>query len=280
MAKGISLHIGLNEVDANHYSGWSGPLNACESDAEDVESLAKKQGFETEVLLTSQATRDSVIRSTKNAAEALKKGDIFLISYSGHGGQVQDVNGDEEDDIDETWCLYDGQLLDDELFLLWSEFIPEVRILVLSDSCHSGTVTRAPGGAHRTAPTEGALAEELGTVGASIRCMPTSAAHQVYRRNKAFYDQLQHNLPKEKPELSVAVRLISGCQDNQVSLDGTFNGLFTGRLLKVWNSGRFQGDYNSFHSKIVRRMPGEQSPNHFVIGVSDLTYDRQKPFTI
>ena len=33
--KGVSLHVGLNKVDPQHYAGWSGPLNACEADAED-----------------------------------------------------------------------------------------------------------------------------------------------------------------------------------------------------------------------------------------------------
>jgi hypothetical protein len=37
MARGISLHIGLNRVDPDHYDGWDGALTACEFDAEDME---------------------------------------------------------------------------------------------------------------------------------------------------------------------------------------------------------------------------------------------------
>lgn len=44
--------------------------------------------------------------------------------------------------MDETWVLYDRQLVDDELYKIWSKFKPLVRILVFSDSCHNGTVTR------------------------------------------------------------------------------------------------------------------------------------------
>ena len=44
--------------------------------------------------------------------------------------------------MEETWVLYDRQLVDDELYKIWSKFKPGVRILVLSDSCHNGTVTR------------------------------------------------------------------------------------------------------------------------------------------
>ena len=34
--KGISLHIGLNAVNAADYGGWDGPLAACEFDANDM----------------------------------------------------------------------------------------------------------------------------------------------------------------------------------------------------------------------------------------------------
>ena len=45
MAKGIALHIGLNSVDPHKYEGWSGPLNACEADANDMADLARTAGF-------------------------------------------------------------------------------------------------------------------------------------------------------------------------------------------------------------------------------------------
>ena len=56
------------------------------------------------------------------AAKALSAGDLFFLTYSGHGGQVPDVTGDEADKQDETWCLFDGQLIDDELYFELSRF--------------------------------------------------------------------------------------------------------------------------------------------------------------
>ena len=57
MAQGISINIGLNFVDPNHYMGWDGELAACEFDANDMSALAKDKGFNTQTILTKDATR-------------------------------------------------------------------------------------------------------------------------------------------------------------------------------------------------------------------------------
>jgi hypothetical protein len=279
--RGISVHIGVNSVDPHHYGGWSGPLSACEYDADDLRDVAGGQGYKAHTLKTTDATRVGVIAAIRDAAGKLVDGDIFFITYSGHGGQVPDESGDEDDLTDETWCLYDGQLVDDELYVLWSTFGAGVRVLVLSDSCHSGSVTRAAVAmAHSQALTHGPVAEMLGTAGATYRYMPDNAASRTYRMNKSFYDDIQKAIPATKPELRATVRLISGCQDNQLSLDGTFNGLFTSQLLRVWSSGAFEGNYDAFHKAILRRMPATQSPSHFVVGAQNRQFDDQKPFRI
>jgi len=65
MTKGISLHIGLNYVDPNHYSGWDGKLAAAEYDANDMFLIAKSQGFQSSKLIRNEATRDAVILTIK-----------------------------------------------------------------------------------------------------------------------------------------------------------------------------------------------------------------------
>jgi hypothetical protein len=65
---------------------------------------------------------------------------MFLLPRS--QGTLPDLNGDEEDFTDETWCLFDGQIVDDELYSLYAKFAKGVRILIFSDSCHSGTVAK------------------------------------------------------------------------------------------------------------------------------------------
>ncbi len=290
-ATGLSLHIGLNGVSGAAYGGWDGPLAACEFDANDMTALAKKQGIKTTTLLTKKATRAAVLAGMRSAAKSLAGGDFFFLTYSGHGGQVPDVNGDEDDKKDETWCLYDGQLIDDELYAELGKFKAGVRILVLSDSCHSGTVTREAILPPATIPTQ------------RPKNMPDAVAMRTYREHQAFYDKLQRDVARDagKPvvdpdnalaQIAVSGRLsaiankfdaslilISGCQDNQTSMDGEHNGAFTEQLLKTWNQGGFQGNYGNFHARIKARMPATQSPNLFTLGAAG-AFLAQKPFSV
>jgi hypothetical protein len=278
MPKGIALTIGLNAVDPKHYGGWSGELNACEADAEDMAEIAKGKGCQVKTLLTKAATRARMIKEVTAAAKALKSGDFFLLTYSGHGGQLPDENNDEDDGQDETWCLYDGELVDDELYNLWTKFAAGVRILVFSDSCHSGTVTkqayyRAMGAARGA----GVSANEDKV---KYRFMPPDVALRTYRKNRAFYDAILKHRASKKAQVKATILLISGCQDNQLSSDGDFNGLFTANLLRVWNDGKFKKSYKSFHSTIVRHMPPDQTPKYFVVGASNAAFEAQTPFTV
>jgi hypothetical protein len=142
MPTGSALTIGLNSVDPNHYHGWSGNLIACEADAEDMANIATSKEFTVNTLMTKEATRQRMQDEISAAADSLGAGDFFMLSYSGHGGQLPDFNDEEVDAQDDTWCLYDGQLVDDEIYTLLAQFAEGVRVLVFSDSCHSGTVTK------------------------------------------------------------------------------------------------------------------------------------------
>jgi hypothetical protein len=277
---GLALTIGLNSVDPNHYAGWSGELNACESDTDDMATIAKSQEFKVTTLRTKDATREQVIERIREAAKTLKRGDIFMLSYSGHGGQLPDRNEEEPDAIDETWCLYNGELVDDELYALFGEFAQGVRILVFSDSCHSGTVTKA-------AYYEGQIDIRSSNMEKSsnevkYRFMPMDIALRTYRLNKEFYNKIleKSELKNAEDKVKASVLLISGCQDNQLSKDGAFNGLFTAQVLTVWKDGLFQGSYKDLHKDIVIRMPPYQTPNYFMVGQKDASFEAQRPFTI
>jgi hypothetical protein len=207
-----------------------------------------------------------------------------MLTYSGHGGQLPDLNGDEPDGQDETWCLFDSELVDDEIYATLSSFSPGVRVLVLSDSCHSGTVVKL---AYLSAAPEDTPALRMAR-GFSpdrpsrFRAMPPQVALRTYQANTSLYDPIlkDKRLVDARDGVKASALLISGCQDNQLSADGTFNGLFTGTLRRVWNGGKFKRGYRRFHQEILTRMPPDQSPNYFIVGTSDPAFERQTPFTI
>ena len=277
MASGLSLHIGVNRIDPAHYDGWNGALNACEFDANDMRAIAESRGFEPRALITEAATADAVIAEIEDAAGRLQPGDTFLVTYSGHGGQVPDDN-DEEDGTDETWVTYDRQLVDDELYALWARFAEGTRIVVLSDSCHSGTVTR---NLEDTVPDPVCTRLVAAEQSPSYRALPRDVMIATYRANTTLYDDIQKRVPSGRVvDPAATVLLISGCQDDQLSLDGFSNGLFTENLRAVWTDGAWEGTYAAFHEAIRARMPKKQQPNFFRVGTPNDAFERQKPFTI
>ena len=284
MIKGVSLHIGLNTVNPLHYQDeqgrpWDGKLNACENDARDMQALAEAQGFSTTLVLNSEATAQRISNEIRLAAQQLQAGDLFFMSYSGHGGQVWDNNNDEPKDEDkltdmagakdETFCLYDRQFLDDEIYACLSHIPAGVRVLVLSDECHSGTVVRLVDDADLPA----------------VRQMPFSASVNTVKANPGVYNAVwaeKASLQAAKAQTKSSVLLLSGCQDNQLSRDGSHNGAFTGAVLKIWQNGNFAGNYRQFHQKVVAAIPAnyQQTPNYFTTGVTNAAFEQQKPFTI
>jgi hypothetical protein len=288
--KGLSLHIGLNEVNPRHYMGWSGRLVACENDARDMAALAQSLGYQPTVLLTKDATARKVTAAIQAAAAALAPGDTFFLTYSGHGGQVPDLNGDESlrdlgevgedfDERDETWVLYDRMLVDDELWALWSAFPARTRLLVLSDSCHSGTVTKNP--EIPWAVLAGIVAPGGEEEPRRSRRMPLDVEETVVAARRSTYARIQREVPpREASPVHATVALISGCADNQTSLDGAVNGLFTENLLRVWDQGRFRGSLRALRDQVAAQMPATQTPNYYVVGKRNSRGLRRQAFAI
>ncbi len=188
----------------------------------------------------------------------------------------------------------------DQIFDLLTKFKPGVRVLVLSDSCHSGTVINNQLVLQAyNAASAFALAREGGATGVSAgliaplraladvpvtRAMPDEIAQRTYLTNKAFYDPILSDptLANAADRVRAACLLISGCQDNQLSSDGTFNGAFTGMLKRVWANGKFGGSVTRLVAAIKGRMPPDQTPNLFPVDPQQETsaFAAQPAFTI
>src|SRR5215510_2906742 len=265
MAIGISLNIGLNQVDPKRYGDYFDELEGCENDARDMRALAAAQGFQTTLMLNNQATSTTVTNKIKDAANQLSGGDFILLTYSGHGAQlINELNEDEESDgLDETWALFDRNLIDDELTVLWSQFRPDVRILVISDSCHSGAFTRPFGSGRRSR---------------GIRRRSQQGRMIQFRE---IYDAIRRRLPNMRAlEIGACVLSLSACEDGQSADDGAENGAFTGALLLIWDNGAFIGDYHRLYQSLLEENLYLQKPQISLTGSSNISFMEQRPFTI
>jgi len=282
MAKGYALHIGLNKVDPTHYAkSWEGKLRGCENDARAMAHISSSLGYQrVETLLTKDASLLNFQHRMVEYSKWLQSGDIFLLTFSGHGGQKKDYNGDEgESDMDQCWCFYNGIIIDDELYELWKYFAKGVRILVISDSCHSGTIIRdLNNGKLKFANKPSQLQQ-----GMRIRTLSSSRS----RAGNYHQQQLLTNSKKQETceeNVQASVRLISACGDQQRAKDGADHGRFTKALLEVWNDGAFEGNYDSFVSQIQLTInQRKQLPNHAALGKYKKhieAFRKEKPFTI
>jgi hypothetical protein len=128
----------------NDYTGTANDLRGCNNDSLNWTTLLKEQyGFETKRLVDSEVTREAFFNEINALFASVKSGDVIAIGYSGHGTSVIDNDKDELDGKDEAICLFNGLVLDDEIRTLFKKLPDGVRMTFVSDSCFSGTVSRA-----------------------------------------------------------------------------------------------------------------------------------------
>ena len=136
--------IGIN------YTGTPSQLHGCVNDAENMRDALVGHGYAINKMLTDSPATPVADRPTKANILAALRGlihgataqDNLFVHYSGHGTQVRDYNRDEQDGRDEAWMPLDysraGLITDDELHATLCRC--PAKVVVVSDSCHSGTV--------------------------------------------------------------------------------------------------------------------------------------------
>ena len=143
-----ALLVGINDYARSAIPDLRGAVN----DVSRLAEILQKQMHFPEaniVKLTDQeATRDRILSELSKLVNSTQKEDILYIHFSGHGSQVADQNGDEKDGYDETFLSYDARqqgipdIVDDEFEQLFNKLASD-NVLIVFDSCHSGTVTRS-----------------------------------------------------------------------------------------------------------------------------------------
>lgn len=213
-----ALLVGIGQYPAD--SGWM-QIHG-ENDISIISSILLEQGFLEEnitSLSNETATKQAIVASLNDVREKAQRGDAIYIHFSGHGQQVTDLDGDEDDHFDEAWVPYDaakryesgvyeGQnhILDDELNLflngLRAKVGPQGKIVVVSDACHSGSGSR--GSIDDELPVRGTNERFIIPIaGPNVKkkeapvnwlyvgaCKPYQTNHEYYSSDGHFYGSL------------------------------------------------------------------------------------------
>ena len=253
-------------IGINNYPGTDMDLNGCVNDAEDWAATLTGRGFAVQKLIDAQATKAAMTAAIRGLVQGAASGDSLVITFSGHGTYAPDENGDEADGLDEGLCPFDikqGQvLIDDEIHLLFAQRAPEVRILLVSDSCHSGTVIRAaaadPDAADATRP-------RFMPMGAWL---PEDKLPRAANGKPATQVAIGSTLSPWSGAISVAGGdlLMAGCAEgpNNFSYDakiaGRANGAFTYYALKSLKRLPAGATYADWHAEIRKSLPSASYP--------------------
>ncbi len=263
MPNARALLVGINYCDKDAYGGdWDGRLEFCESDAECVAEITQGCGFQNTLLLSAEGTKERVMQEIREASGALNAGDAFMFFYSGHGHHQKDKDSDEGNGRDETMCLHDGQLIDDELYALWQQFDPGVRISVVTDCCHSGSMMRD--GESDDVPK--GMDDEVGELLTFI--------------DPDMFARMRADLPP-KSDLQASIIHIAGCHEDQKSYENRTkkHGRLTAALMETWVEGPI-GSYAELYKRMFERMPDKQKPVLAILGADSARVDTEPPFSI
>lgn len=220
-----ALLIGIN------YTGTPQELFGCVNDIKNTRAHLLESGYlpENIKVLTDVAVSEVETEESSEVSEVETKlptrqnilmalmalissgADCLYVHYSGHGGQTLDLDGDEDDGRDETIYPSDfksaGVIVDDELRALTVHLQDHQKMFCVFDSCHSGTVM----------DLRYKLVKEYGT---GLKMMAD---------------------PRYQPTRGQCV-LLSGCMDNQTSVD-------------AFESGQPQGALTAAFLQVVKSVP-------------------------
>ena len=221
-----ALCVGINDypIPGNDLMGCVNDANAWRALL--VEEFDFPDGSVT-VVTDADATRQAMIDGLKGLIEGSSSGDVLVFTNSSHGSYIPDTSGDEET-YDEVICPYDTReeiLSDDDLRGILDTLPTGVSMTVISDSCHSGSNTRAP--VNDLLPPRYRTPEDL-----RIRFLNPALIPDLARRGPILAD------PRgARPRTRVAYKesgmnhvLLSGCRDSEVSWDAKIEGTYHGAM--------------------------------------------------
>ena len=218
-----AMCIGINAYPA-------APLAGCVADAAAWARSLTLLGFDQPIMLTDgRATRSAILEALTRLLRTSRAGDTVVLQYSGHGTQLNDLDGDEDDSYDEAICPYDyatgAFIIDDDFAEVFAQIPDAVSVTCFFDCCHSGTNTRLAVGAPSSRPST-----------ARARFMvATPEMQQNHRQFRAPLGQRGID-PWRHPDLMKQV-VFAACQDREVAYEQNQQGDFTRYCLPILERG-------------------------------------------
>ena len=276
---GISLHIGINNVSQEYYSNYVNPLFGCVNDMKAMEELAGDLGYETHILEDDEATRENIKSRMVALGNQIEEGGILLITYAGHGAPIPnvDVDGADLTDIkdgnDEAWVTYDGFLIDDEIFETLCEIREKIRVVLVSDSCHSESMARAVTfrGQDRSFSKDKYYSRQISE----------AEFMQVLRKNNTTVHELRKNITKRSIlNYNVFVKTLAACKADEPAQEINQNGVYTSSLTEIFKT--IQNDPDINYSRFIELIRNEirdfQTPMITNSHNQSTAFDSQFPF--
>ncbi|ORY02639.1 hypothetical protein K493DRAFT_277186 [Basidiobolus meristosporus CBS 931.73] len=269
-----ALFIGIN------YFGSSAELRGCINDVHNVKNFVfSRYGFseQTSIILTDDQkdpsripTRQNIIQGLHWLVEGAAMGDSLFLHFSGHGGSIEDEDGDEVDGFDETIYPVDhesaGVIVDDEIHAICVKHLPAgVRLTAIFDCCHSGTVMDLP----FTYTCDGEIevacqdnrkeaAMALLKAGLSYSRGDRAGAIGLVKEGVSFLFRPKPNKEaqkkaEEEKKSNADVIQFSGCRDNQTSADAIIDNQATGAMSHALISALSQNS-NLTYTQLLKQL--------------------------
>ena len=241
-------------VGINDYPYEGNDLKGCVNDARDWAALLTRHfdfpRSDVTMLTDAQATKKSIVAGLKSLLAGATAGDVLVFTNSSHGSYIPDKDGDET--YDEVICPHDIQdnlLVDDELYELFGGLKPGVRLTMISDSCYSGSLSRAM--------LTGLLPGMTFKDDRRVRFLNPA----LFRRTRLLADPLgvRPRRIKARPQSKMKEVLLSGCTDSEVSYDakigGAYHGAMTYHAIKAIAAAKYKITYGQLAQRLNRALP-------------------------
>ncbi len=253
-----ALLVGINKYPRG---GKVGDLYGCGGDIERMDTFLTEQldcngRYESKLLRNEEATRLEIIKEFRNHLGKATKGDTVLFMYAGHGSrqpssvEFKDRNPDQ---MDETLVCYDSRLpngldlADKELVVLISE-LKAGHVLVILDSCHSGSGTRE---------------DETGDDARFRTATPIKQARELSSYLGGYFSsQIDHGQPLSIP-LTPHILLAACTRHEQAGEHYSGYGYFSNSILTVLKSTGLNISYSDLFLRCriaIKKDIGSQTP--------------------